>query len=79
MTWDRRGRINGNYFDMITDSDHSVSGDIRQQSQWAEWSLNQNPNIRFRANVVQLLQPYGNVTVQLPGGDQRWQFVRLEN
>ena len=23
---DRRGRINGNYFDMITDSDHSVSG-----------------------------------------------------
>ena len=35
--------------------------------------------VRFRAPVYQLLQPYGNVTVSLPGGDQRWQFVRLEN
>jgi hypothetical protein len=76
---DRRGRINGNYFDMITDSDHSVSGEIQQQTQRAEWVLNQNPNVRFRASILRLLQPYGTVTVRLPGGDQYWQFVRLEN
>ncbi len=76
---DRRGRINGNYFDMITDSDHSVSGVIQRQTQRAEWSLNQNQNVRFRASIVRLLQPYGSLTVQLPGGEQRWQFVRLEN
>jgi hypothetical protein len=76
---DRHGRINGNYFDMITDSDHGVSGTIQQQTQRAEWTLDQNPNIRFRANIARLLQPSGNVTVQLPGGEQRWQFVRLEN
>ena len=76
---DRRGRINGNYFDMITDSDHSVSGVIDRQTQRAEWSLNQNQNVQFRANIMRLLQPYGSITVQMPGGEQRWQFVRLEN
>ena len=76
---DRRGRINGNYFDMITDSDHSVSGVIDRQTQRAEWSLNQNPNVQFRASIMRLLQPYGTITVQVPGGEQRWQFVRLEN
>lgn len=76
---DRHGHINGNYFDMITDADHSVSGEIDRQTQRAEWSLNQNRNVRFRASIMRLLQPYGTVTVQLPGGEQRWQFVRLEN
>ena len=76
---DRRGRISGNYFDMITDSDHGVTGRIQQQTQRAEWTLDQNPNVRFQANIGRLLQPYGSVSVQLPGGEQRWQFVRLEN
>jgi hypothetical protein len=76
---DRRGRINGNYYDMITDSDNSVSGDVQQQTQRAEWFINQNPNVRFRSSILRLVQPEGSITVQLPGGEQRWQFVRLEN
>ena len=76
---DRHGHIAGNYFDMITDSDHSVSGEVDPQSQRAEWSLNRNQYVRFRASIIRLLQPYGTVTVRLPGGEQRWQFVRLEN
>jgi hypothetical protein len=76
---DQHGHIAGNYYDMITGSNYSVSGDIRQQGQRATWSLNKNQFVRFRAPVYQLLQPYGTVTVSLPGGDQQWQFVRLEN
>lgn len=77
---DRHGHINGNYFDMITDDDKSISGNIDRQSQRVEFWLNRNPQVRFRTSVFQLLQqPYGSITVRLPGGDQRWQFVRLEN
>lgn len=76
---DRRGRIAGNYYDLITNSNYNVSGDVDRQSQRAIWSLNKNQYVRFRASIMRLLQPYGTVTVQLPGGDQRWQFVRLEN
>jgi hypothetical protein len=64
---------------MISNSNYSLSGDIRQQSQRVSWSLNKNPAVRFRASLYQLLQPYGPVNVQLPGGEQQWQFVRLEN
>ena len=73
------GHIAGNYYDMITNSSYNVSGDIRQQSQRVAWSLNKNQFVRFRAPIYQLLQPYGTMTVQLPGGEQQWQFVRLEN
>ena len=76
---DQHGHIAGNYYDMITNSNYSLSGDIRQQSQRASFSLNKNQFVRFRAPVYQLLQPYGTLTVSLPGGDQQWQFVRLEN
>lgn len=76
---DRHGHIAGNYYDMITNSNYSLSGDIRQQSQRVSFSLNKNQFVRFRAPIYELLQPYGSITVSLPGGDQRWQFVRLEN
>jgi hypothetical protein len=75
----QQGRIGGNYYDMITSSNYSLSGDVRQQSQRATWWLNKNQFVRFRANLYELVQPYGSVTVQLPGGEQQWQFVRLED
>jgi hypothetical protein len=76
---DRHGHVAGNYYDMITNSAYNVSGDVKRQSQRVYWSLNKNQFVRFRAHISQLLQPYGMVTVQLPGGEQQWQFVRLEN
>jgi len=76
---DQNGRIRGNYYDMITAANYSLSGDIRQQSQRVSWWLNKNQFVRFRANLYELLQPYGSLTVQLPGGEQQWQFVRLED
>ena len=76
---DEHGHISGNYYDMITSANYSLSGDIRQQSQQVSWWLNKNQFVRFRANLYELLQPYGMLTVQLPGGEQQWQFVRLEN
>jgi hypothetical protein len=76
---DRSGRVAGNYYDMITNSSYNISGDVSRQSQRVQWSLNKNQFVRFRAPIYQLLQPYGSLTVQLPGGQQQWQFVRLEN
>jgi hypothetical protein len=76
---DRHGHVAGNYYDMISNSAYNVSGDVKQQSQQVYWSLNKNKFVRFRAPLHQLLQPYGEVTVMLPGGRQEWQFVRMEN
>lgn len=76
---DRHGHIAGNYYDIITDTNSSISGEVRRQSQRAYWSLNKNDFIRFKAPLYRLMQPYGYVTVELPGGEQDWQFVRLEN
>jgi hypothetical protein len=76
---DRHGHIAGNYYDMITDTNSSVSGDVRRDSQRVYWSVNKNKSIRFRVSLNRLVQPYGTMTVQLPGGEQDWQFVRLEN
>ncbi len=76
---DQHGHISGNYYDMITNTNYSLSGELRQQSQRVSWSLNKNQFVRFRANLYELLQPYGSLTVELPGGEQQWQFVRLEN
>jgi len=79
LALDRRGRISGTYYDMITDNSFQVSGDMQQQTQRAQWWVNSNPNVRFSASLFRLLQPDGSITVQLPGGQQRWQFVRMEN
>jgi hypothetical protein len=69
----------GNYYDMITDTNSSISGDVRRQSQRVEWTLNKNRAVRFRASLLRLLRPYGSIVVELPAGQQEWQFVRLEN
>jgi hypothetical protein len=76
---DQHGHLAGNYYDMISNSNYSLTGNIRQQSQRATFYLNKNQFVRFRANIYELLQPYGSLTVSLPGGEQEWQFVRLEN
>lgn len=76
---DRHGHLTGNYFDMIANANHNISGDIDRQTQRAEWWLNRNPAVHFHARIYRLLQPYGTITVELPGGEQRWQFVRLED
>jgi hypothetical protein len=76
---DRHGHIAGNYYDMITDTNSSVSGEVRRDSRRVYWWVNKNKSIRFRASLSRLMQPYGTVVVQMPGGEQDWQFVRLED
>lgn len=76
---DRHGHLTGNYFDMIANANHNISGDIDRSTQRAEWWLNRNPAVHFNARIYRLLQPFGTINVELPGGEQRWQFVRLED
>ena len=77
---DRHGHISGKYYDMITDNTFRLSGEMQPQTQRAQWSLNSNPRRSLLREHVRLLQPRRQQSVvQLPGGEQRWQFVRLEN
>jgi len=79
LSVDRQGNINGTYYDLVMDTSRQVSGRIRQSSQTVSWSLNSNPQLTFRAPLNELMQPQGVVTVQLPGGEQEWQLIRLQN
>lgn len=79
LSVDRQGNVNGTYYDLVMDTSRQVSGRIRQSSQNVSWSLNSNPQLTFRAPLDQLMQPQGIVTVELPGGEQQWQLIRLQN
>jgi hypothetical protein len=76
---DREGNVRGVYYDMITGATYNVSGSVRQGNPpRVSWSLNSNKFLTFRASLYELWEPYSIVTVRLPGGDQRWQMVRME-
>ena len=65
---------------MITDSDHSVSGEIQQQDAARRLvARTKTQTSRSAPASCGCCSRYGSVTVQLPGGEQQWQFVRLEN
>jgi hypothetical protein len=79
LSVDRHGNVAGSYYDMITDTSHNVSGRVYQKSQHVYWTLSSNQNLKFRSSLGELTQPQGTVVAKLPGGDQVWQLVRLEN
>ena len=52
---DRHGHLAGTYFDMITDAEHSIVGEINRQTQRAEWSLRKNRDVTFRAQHLPVI------------------------
>jgi hypothetical protein len=79
LSVDRQGVIRGIYYDAVTDTSHNVIGSMSRNSQQAEWSLESNPNLAFRAAIDQLMQAEGVVEVSLPGGVEQWHLVRMED
>ena len=45
----------------------------------AQWSLDSNPKVTFRAGLNDLTQPTGTIAVNLPAGQQEWRIARQEN
>jgi hypothetical protein len=75
----RQGELRGVYYDSITATSQNLSGRIDQSTQLAQWSLDSNPQITFRANLSQLTQPTGSIEVIQPAGAQQWRITRQEN
>jgi hypothetical protein len=75
---DHRGQLKGVYYDSLTNTTHNVSGTLDRNSQMAQWSLDNNPQLTFKAPLNELLKSAGNVEVKLATGPQQWQLVRLE-
>ncbi len=79
LTVNRQGDLRGVYYDSITATSQNLSGRIDQSTQLAQWSLDSNPQISFRANLNQLTQPTGTIEVTQPAGNQQWRIARQEN
>ncbi len=73
-----QGYIRGSYYDMITNEAYNMRGRIDQATQYVQWSLDTNHALSFYTPLHQLTQSQGIVNVQLPGGTQQWQVVRME-
>jgi hypothetical protein len=77
---DKHGHVRGNYYDMITGANHTVTGRVHEPTQYVQWSLDKNRQLTFFAHLSQLTQPDGIVYVRFPGGQQEeWQLVRMES
>lgn len=76
LSVNRAGEIRGVYYDAISDSSQNLSGSLNENSQLAQWSLDSNPQITFRANLAELTQSEGTIEVDQPNGDTQWRVTR---
>lgn len=79
ISFDRQGNVAGTYYDMVSDSTRQITGRVRRSTQQVDWSVDTNGALTFRTSVDQLFQPQGIVSVAMPGGEQQWQLVRMQN
>ena len=79
LTVNRQGELRGVLYDSITDSSQNLSGRVDESTQVAQWSLDSNPQITFRANLSQLTQPTGTIEVTQPAGQQKWRIARQQS
>jgi hypothetical protein len=75
----RQGELRGVYFDTIANTSQNLSGRVDQATQEAQWSIDSNAQITFRANLDQLTQPTGTIEVTQPAGAQQWHVARQQN
>jgi len=76
---DHDGKLQGVYYDSITNTSHNLSGAVDQTTLVAHWSLESSEQVAFQAPLEQLTQPSGTLQVNLPAGPQEWRLVRVEN
>jgi hypothetical protein len=76
---DRQGNLRGVYYDAITNTTQNLVGTLDQRTGAATWRLESNGQLTFTAPLDELTQRQGTLTVRLPGGEQQWQLVRMEN
>ncbi len=79
ISFDRQGNVAGTYYDMVSDTTRKISGHVHRDTQQVHWSVSTNGALDFHTSVDQLFQPQGVVSVAMPGGEQQWQLVRMQN
>ena len=76
---DRAGQLSGVYYDSLTNTTQNIAGTLDRNTQQAQWSLENNPQLTFQAPLNELLKPTSTVNVNLATGQQQWQLVRVED
>ena len=79
LSCNRQGDLRGVEYDSITGESENLSGRIDQSTQIAEWQLDSNSQITFRANLSDLTQATGTIAVTQHGSTQQWRIARQES
>jgi hypothetical protein len=75
----KSGEIQGNYYDVITGQDLTLSGTLDKQTQLATFKLATPASAEFEISLVSLTRTSGSARVRFEGGESRdWSLVRFE-
>lgn len=75
----RQGELAGVYYDTITGQSQNIVGAIDQSTQIAQWQLESNSGVTFRAALDDLTQPDGTIQVVQGTNTQEWRIARQES
>lgn len=79
LSCNRQSELRGVEYDSTTGDSQNLSGRIDQSTQIAEWQLDSNTLITFRANLSDLTQATGTIEVTQHGSTQQWRIARQES
>ncbi|REK18669.1 MAG: hypothetical protein DWQ37_03800 [Planctomycetota bacterium] len=76
---DKQGTLRGNYYDVLTGNDQSVTGTVDKQTQAVNFQLGSNGKVRFKTSLVSLTQPQGKLTLNYADGrTSDWVLARFD-
>lgn len=76
----QQGELRGNYYDVLTGQDQTVSGTVDKQSQRATFKVSPRGNVSFETTLQNLTQAGGWITLRFANGQSRqWTLARFED
>lgn len=75
----QQGSIKGSYYDLLTDSGHTLQGSIDKQTQLVAFSIGANQGAVWETSLNSLTAQQAPLTVYFANGrSQKWALVRME-
>ncbi len=73
------GALKGSYYDLLTDSGHSLKGSVNKQTQLVGFSIGESKGAVWETSLNSLTASQAQVTVYFnTGRSQKWALVRME-
>jgi len=80
LALDQQGNLRGNYYDVLSGADQTVSGAVDKATQRATFAVTPGGKVSFETTLANLTQPTGWVTLRFANGTTRqWTLARFDD